>query len=128
MAAGVDPEYRQGVFGMRSIFVAVALLAMGSQLALAAPAGAPDTSKNPSAANAAALPSAEGEVRKVDKAAGKITLKHGPIANLDMPGMTMVFRVSDLSLLDKVKAGDKVRFTAERVDGALTVVQMEPAS
>ena len=113
---------------MRSIFVAVALLAMGSQLALAAPAGAPDTSKNPSAANAAALPSAEGEVRKVDKAAGKITLKHGPIANLDMPGMTMVFRVSDLSLLDRVKAGDKVRFTAERVDGALTVVQMEPAS
>ena len=69
----------------------------------------------------------KGEVRKVDKAAGKITLKHGPITNLDMPGMTMIFRVSDPALLDKVKAGDKVRFTAEKVDGALTVVRMEPA-
>ncbi len=69
----------------------------------------------------------EGEVRKVDKDAGKITLKHGPIANLEMPEMTMVFRVKDASMLDKVKAGDKVRFAAEKVGGAITVTQIEPA-
>jgi Cu(I)/Ag(I) efflux system periplasmic protein CusF len=68
----------------------------------------------------------DGEVQKVDKEAGKITLKHGPIPNLDMPGMTMVFRVKDPVMLDSVKVGDKVRFSAERVGGALTVTQMTP--
>jgi Cu(I)/Ag(I) efflux system protein CusF len=63
----------------------------------------------------------EGEVRKVDKAAGKITLKHGEIKNLDMPPMTMVFTAKDPALLDKVKAGDKVRFHAEK-DGAQFLV------
>jgi hypothetical protein len=57
---------------------------------------------------------AEGEVRRVDKAAGKITLKHGDIRNLDMPPMTMVFGVTDKSMLDRVKAGDKVRFSADK--------------
>ena len=56
----------------------------------------------------------EAEVRKVDKSTGKITLKHGEIRNLDMPPMTMVFGVTDKALLDKVKAGDKVRFTADK--------------
>jgi Cu(I)/Ag(I) efflux system protein CusF len=69
----------------------------------------------------------EGEVRKVDKDNKKITLKHGPIKNLDMPPMTMVFQVSDPSLLDKVKAGDKVRFAASNDGGKLTVTQIEPA-
>lgn len=111
---------------MKTLFFAVAMLAV-AQVAWAAPAGAPGAGTRSAAANAGAAPSTEGEVRKVDKAAGKITLKHGPITNLDMPGMTMVFRVSDPALLDRVKAGDKVRFTAEKVDGALTVVRMEPA-
>ena len=66
----------------------------------------------------------KGEVVKVDKAAGKVTLKHGPIKNLDMDGMTMVFRVSDPAMLDKVKAGDKIEFEAARVDGALTVTKI----
>nr|WP_236944197.1 copper-binding protein [Hydrogenophaga sp. RAC07] len=70
---------------------------------------------------------AEGEVRKVDTAAGKISLKHGEIKNLDMPPMTMVFQVSDPSLLGKVKAGDKVRFTAKQIKGAYTVMSIEPA-
>lgn len=74
---------------------------------------------------AAAL--SEGEIRKVDKEAQKITIKHGPLANLDMPGMTMVFRVKDPGMLDKVKAGDKVKFQAEKVEGALTVTKIEPA-
>ena len=111
---------------MKSLFFAVAMLAV-AQVAWAAPAGAPGAGTRSAAASAGAAPSTEGEVRKVDKAAGKITLKHGSITNLDMPGMTMVFRVSDPALPDRVKAGDKVRFTAEKVDGALTVVRMEAA-
>lgn len=70
----------------------------------------------------------EGEVRKVDKEAGKVTLKHGPIRNLDMPPMTMVFKATDPKLLDKVKVGDKVRFVAGRGDsGGFTVQAIEPA-
>jgi Cu/Ag efflux protein CusF len=69
----------------------------------------------------------DGEVRRVDKEARKITLRHGPIANLDMPGMTMVFQVSDPAVLDKVKVGDKVRFSAEKVNGQFTVNRLEPA-
>jgi Cu/Ag efflux protein CusF len=68
---------------------------------------------------------AEGEVRKVDKAAAKITLRHGEIRNLEMPPMTMVFQVRDKALLDKVKAGDKVRFSAEKVGGQYTLTQIE---
>ena len=70
---------------------------------------------------------AEGEVRKVDKDAKKITLKHGPIKNLDMPPMTMVFRVKDAAFLDRVNQGDKVKFAAEKVGGAYTVTRIEAA-
>lgn len=66
-----------------------------------------------------------GEVVKVDKAAAKITLKHALIKNLDMDAMTMVFRVADPAMLDKVKAGDKVRFEADRVNGAITITSMD---
>ncbi len=72
-----------------------------------------------------ALPPVDGEVRKVDTDAKKITLRHGDIPNLEMTGMTMVFRVSDTALLAKVKAGDKVRFTADKIDGAITVMSLE---
>lgn len=74
---------------------------------------------------AADLPPAEAEVRRVDTAANKISLKHGEIKNLDMPPMSMVFQVSDPALLGKVKAGDKVRFTADKVNGAYTVLSIE---
>lgn len=67
----------------------------------------------------------EGEVRKVDQAQKKITLKHGPLKNLDMGAMTMVFQVTDAAMLDKVKAGDKVRFVAANPGGKLTVTQLE---
>ena len=73
----------------------------------------------------AALPVSEAEVRKVDKDAGKITLKHGEIKNLDMPPMSMVFQVKDKALLDKVQAGDKVSFTADKVNGAYTVLSID---
>ena len=72
-------------------------------------------------------PMSDGEVRKIDKEAGKITIKHGPLANLDMPGMTMVFRVKDPGMLDRVKEGDKIKFVADRMNGSLTVIQMEPS-
>ena len=68
----------------------------------------------------------DGEIRKVDKDAKKLTIKHGEIRNLDMPPMTMVFQVKDRALLDKVKAGDKVKFQAEKVGGAYTVTKIEP--
>ena len=69
----------------------------------------------------------EGEIRKVDKGAGKITIKHEPLKNLDMPAMTMVFQVKDATMLDQVKAGDKINFFAERINGAYTVVKLEIA-
>ena len=74
----------------------------------------------------AQAPMTDGEVRKVDKGAGKLTLKHGPIPNLDMPDMTMVFRVKEPAMLDQVKVGDKVRFAADKVGGQFTVVKIEP--
>lgn len=83
--------------------------------------------KKPTAAVAASSAAmTEGEVRKVDKAAKKITLKHGPIVNLDMPGMTMVFHVSDPAMLDQVKAGDRVKFSADKVGDKMTVTKIEP--
>jgi len=75
-------------------------------------------------AQAAAL--SDGEVRKVDKDAKKITIKHGPLENLDMPAMTMVFKVKDPEILEQVKAGDKVKFQAEKIGGALTVTKITP--
>lgn len=69
----------------------------------------------------------EGEVRNVDKSQGKVTVKHGEIKNLEMPPMTMVFRVKDAALLDKVKEGDKIKFSAEKVEGNITITQIETA-
>jgi Cu/Ag efflux protein CusF len=66
-------------------------------------------------------------VRKVDKDAKKITLRHGPIPNLDMPAMSMVFQVKDPAMLDQVKAGDKIRFEAEKIEGQYTLTRIEAA-
>lgn len=66
-----------------------------------------------------------GEVTKIDGSAKKITIKHGEIKSLDMPPMTMVFQVADPAFLTKVKAGDKVRFSVERVNGAMTVTGID---
>ena len=69
----------------------------------------------------------EGEIRKVDKDTKKITVKHGPIQNLDMPAMTMVFQVKDPAMLDQLKAGDKINFAAEKIGGQYTVIRVEAA-
>jgi Cu(I)/Ag(I) efflux system protein CusF len=76
----------------------------------------------------APLPLVDGEVRKVDIAQQKITLRHAEIPNLDMSPMTMVFRVKEPALLVQVQPGDKVRFTADKVDGALTAMTIERAN
>ena len=68
---------------------------------------------------------ADGEVKKIDRDAKKITLKHGTIKNLDMPAMTMVFQVKDAKLLDNVKVGDKVKFSAEQTKSAIFVTAIE---
>jgi Cu(I)/Ag(I) efflux system protein CusF len=69
----------------------------------------------------------KGEVVKVDKAAGKVTLKHGPIKKLDMDSMTMVFRVADPAMLKNLKAGDRIKFAADRVNGQITILKIEKA-
>lgn len=68
---------------------------------------------------------AEGEVRRVDRVQGRLTLRHGPIEALGMPPMTMVFRVQDPALLEGLQPGDRVRFEAQRIDGAYTVIRLE---
>lgn len=73
----------------------------------------------------AAAPMSEGEIKKIDTAAGKLTIKHGPLENLGMEPMTMVFRVQDPAMLTKVDVGSKVRFVAEKVNGALTVTALD---
>ena len=79
------------------------------------------------AAKASSAAMSEGEVRKVDRAAGKITLKHGPVPSIDMPPMTMVFVAADPAMLDRVKPGDKVRFAADKVGDVYRVTRIEPA-
>ena len=69
----------------------------------------------------------DGEVRKIDKDARKITLKHGPIRNLDMPAHTMVLQVKEPAMLDQVKPGDKVKVQIERISGAFTITKLEVA-
>ena len=70
----------------------------------------------------------DGEVRKIDKAAGKLTIKHGEIKNLDMPGMTMAFAVKDKALLDKVKSGDKIKFKVVMEGGNMVVTDIQKST
>lgn len=102
-------------------------------LAAAVMAGAPavanhgDHSEPARQAASALVDTADGEIKKVDKPSGKLTIKHGELKNLGMGAMTMVFRAKDAAMLDKVKAGDKVRFTVESANGTLTVTAIEVA-
>ena len=90
------------------------------------PAPAP-TAKMNTATPAAAGDMTDGEIRKVDKNTKKITIKHGEIKNLDMPGMTMVFQVRDAAMLEAVKAGDKIKFKAEKAGTGLVVTEIQLA-
>ena len=84
-------------------------------------------SKAAASAPTASTKLTEGEVRKVDLATGKVTLRHGPIENLGMPGMTMMFKVTDPKSLGNFKEGDKVRFRAEHMEGTVVVTHIEAA-
>ncbi len=99
------------------LLAAIALPAYAQQPARSTPHGA---------ASATAL--ADGVVRKVDKKAKTIILKHGPIPSIDMGPMTMEYRVKDASLLDKVKVGDQVKFAAEKTGDEFTVTHLERAA
>lgn len=79
------------------------------------------------AADGAAATFSEGTVRRVDAAAGKVTIAHGPLDNLGMPPMTMVFEVSGKASLDGIAAGDRIRFIAEQAGDAFIVTALEPA-
>jgi Cu(I)/Ag(I) efflux system protein CusF len=97
--------------------------------ALAAPAVAQQPAVDHSAHHPVvaqnSAPTADGEIRRVDKDAKKLTIRHGPIKNLEMPAMTMVFQVKDPALLDKVNVGDKVKFSAEKIPGGYAVTEIE---
>lgn len=92
-------------------------LPVSAQTAPAAEAMAP---------KAAAADMAEGEIRKISKDTGKLTIKHGAIKNLDMPPMTMTFNAKDPAMLDNIAVGDKVRFTVIDKDGKMTVTELQP--
>ena len=110
---------------LHSLITAAALALTGTVFAQTSTAD--HAANHPAAASAAAAPTSDGEVRKIDKEQGKVTLKHGPITNLDMPGMTMVFTVANPKLLGTIKQGDKVKFAADKVNGVLTVTAIEVA-
>jgi Cu(I)/Ag(I) efflux system protein CusF len=76
-------------------------------------------------ASAALAQAADGEVRKIDRAQSKLTLKHGEIKAIDMPAMTMVYRVKDAKMLDALAVGDRVRFDAAKVDGQYVVTVLK---
>ena len=111
-------------------FISMAAVAFASTLSFAAapqavaqPAGSGDTVL----AQASAADMTKGEIRKVDKDTKKITIKHGEIKNLDMPGMTMLFQVKDAAMLDMVKPGEKVKFRAEKAGGGIVVTEIQVA-
>lgn len=106
---------------LRSILSIALLVATSASIAQTA-APAPGAATKPVQAMTDMV---AGEVRKVDKDARKITLRHAEIKQLDMPAMSMVFQVKDPAMLDKVKAGDKVKFKAENAGGAMTLTEIE---
>ncbi|KWK95032.1 RND transporter [Burkholderia ubonensis] len=110
---------------------ALVSIAMGCALAFSAAShaagemGNMDMSGGAKQGAEAANGMSHGEIRKVDTAAGKLTIKHGPLENLGMDAMTMVFKVKDAAMLSQVKAGDKIDFVADEVNGALTVTKLQ---
>jgi len=110
--------------------MSTAAIALVSALPLVAAAQATTTTAGGTdlvVAQASTADMTDGEIRKVDKDTKKITIKHGEIKNLDMPGMTMLFQVKDTAMLDMVKPGDKVKFKAEKLGGGIVVTEIQVA-
>ena len=117
---------------LSAAFLATALLTLTTAAVQAAshagaPMAAPGTAATAAKGTTPSADMAEGEIRKVDMDSKKITIKHGPIKNLDMPGMTMVFQTQDAAVLAKAKTGDKIRFKADKIGGAFVVTEIEAA-
>jgi Cu(I)/Ag(I) efflux system protein CusF len=110
-------------------------LALSAALALGGPAFVAmadeghmgDHKMDAAPAAAKELPSVKGEITKIDASAGKLTIKHEAIPNLEMDGMTMVFKAADPAMLTGLSAGDKISFRADKVNGQITVVKVEKA-
>ena len=112
-------------------FISGVAMVVVSTLSLGAPAQAaeaPVGDANIVVAQTSTTDMTDGEIRKVDKDTKKITIKHGEIKNLDMPGMTMLFQVKDAAMLDTIKPGDKVKFRAEKLGGAIVVTEIQVAN
>ena len=106
-------------------FIPVALATVVFAISQGAVAGSPTVEHTPSSATSErAVSWTDGEIKKVDKDAGRVTIKHGPLENLGMPGMTMVFGVTDVSVLQSLKAGDKVKFAAAKLDGRIVATEI----
>lgn len=109
-----------------AIFIAAAGLMVLGTASSAFAEQASDVHNDRNSATAASSASlTAGEVRKIDKSAKKITIKHGPIASLDMPAMTMTYPVADPAMLDHVKPGDKILFAAEKAGQSFRVTRIE---
>lgn len=125
LAGSIRCTMRGGPAG--PVRMAAASIALGAALALAAGASlapAPALAQAGAAADASAM--ASGEVRRVDREAAKLTIRHGDIPHLEMPPMTMVFRVRDAALLEGLKEGDRIRFRAEKDGRQYVVVALKP--
>jgi Cu/Ag efflux protein CusF len=109
-----------------NMLITAALLCVAAASAAAQPQPE-DHSAHHAGASVAAADMTQGEIRKVDKEAKKLTIKHGEIRNLDMPAMTMVFQVKNPAMLDQVKPGDKVRFVVESASTGLVVTELRLA-
>ncbi|WP_295542315.1 copper-binding protein [uncultured Pseudacidovorax sp.] len=106
-------------------YLAASAIALGALIPLA---GFAQMAMEPGKAQAAQPASmTDGEIRKIDLEAGKVTIRHGEIKHMDMPGMTMVFTAKDKALLSNIKAGDKVKFMVVYEDGKIVVTDIQPA-
>ena len=112
---------------LKTLLIVASLFTAASAVQAAGHAGAPMATASAATTSKSTLPMTDGEIRKVDMESKKVTIKHGEIKNLDMPGMTMVFQVKDPAMLDKIKTGDKVKFSAEKLGGAMVVTDIQPA-
>ena len=111
---------------MKTTLQLATLLVSATLSMIALPAGAQSTTMDHSKM-AMAPAMTDGEIRKIDKDAGKMTIKHGEIKHMDMPPMTMVFAAGDKAMLDRVKVGDKVRFVVVQDKGRMVVTEIQAA-
>lgn len=115
---------------MKSISTLALATALALPLTVTLPAAAQTTAPaatKPMSGITQSAEMAEGEIRKISKDTGKLTIKHGPIKSLDMPPMTMVFTAKDPAMLERVAVGDKVRFVVADQGGQMVVTELQSA-